>query len=324
MEPFYSIIKIYYTILVIIGVPINLMTILVLSQERCGLSTCTTRYLLSMTTADLLGIITAALLYRGSSYYFPESFLQITPVCRIIFVLLFATSECSVWFTVTFSFDRFVAICCQKLKTRYCTDKNAAVILSTTCILICSKNVASYFRFEPGEIIDNIPWFCKETPSYYSAPGWVAFDWFSKIFTPLLPYVLILLLNTLTVRHILMSSLVRKRLRGQSKGDNHNDPGMESRKKSMLLLFTISGSFILLWLLYVINFLYYTISGLNSENYSEFLSIFAEVAVMLVDLSCCSNAFIYGVTQSKFRERFMSMVKYPVMLLMKSLDKQMN
>ncbi|XP_048419756.2 probable G-protein coupled receptor 139 [Stegostoma tigrinum] len=175
MEPFHSILKIYYTILAVIGIPVNLMTILILSQGRCGLSICTTRYLVSMTTADLLVIITAVLLYRGSSYYFPESFLQITPVCRATFVLLYAASECSVWFTVTFSFDRFVAICCQKLKTKYCTDKNAAAILSMTCILICFKNVAFYFRFEPGEIIDSIPWFCKETPSYYSAPDLSAY-----------------------------------------------------------------------------------------------------------------------------------------------------
>ncbi|XP_048472462.1 probable G-protein coupled receptor 139 [Rhincodon typus] len=324
MEPFHSILKIYYTILAIIGVPVNLMTIVILSQGRCGLSICTTRYLVSMTTADLLVILTTVLLYRGSSYYFPESFLQITPMCRITFVLLYAASECSVWFTVAFSFDRFVAICCQKLKTKYCTNKNVAVILSTTCILICSKNVAFYFRFEPGEIIDNIPWFCEENPNYYTAPGWVAFDWFDKIFTPLLPYVLILLLNTLTVRHILVTSLVRKGLRGQSKGDDHNDPEMESRKKSMLLLFTISGSFILLWFLYVIYFLYYIIAGLNPKNYSDFSYIFAEVAVMLVDLNCCSNAFIYGVTQSKFRECFISTVKYPLKLVMKSIDKQTN
>ncbi|XP_078422543.1 putative G-protein coupled receptor 139 [Cetorhinus maximus] len=324
MASFYSFGKIYYTILAIIGVPVDLVVIVTLSQGKCGLSTCTTRYLVAMATADLLFIISAVLLHRISFYYFPVSFLEITPVCSITIVLLYAASECSVWFTVTFSFDRFVAICCQKLKTKYCTKKTAAVVLSTTCILLCLKNVPFYFRFEPGEIINNVPWFCKEKPYYYTDPTWVAVDWFDKVLTPLLPFVLILLLNALTVRYILVTSRVRKGLRGQSKGENRSDPEMESRRKSVILLFTVSGSFILLWFLYITYFLYYIITGINSEYYNDSLYIFAEVSIMLMDLSCCSNTFIYGLTQSKFREQFKSMVKYPVTSIIQLMNKQNN
>ncbi|XP_067916322.1 probable G-protein coupled receptor 139 [Heterodontus francisci] len=282
---------------------INLLAIVILSRRNCGLSTCTTHYLVAMAMADLLFVISEVILWRIGYYYFPRSFLYITPVCSVIAVLRLAARECSVWFTVTFSFDRFVAICCLKLKTKYCTKKTAAVVLATACIILCVRNVPFYFIYEPGEIIDNVPRECYTNPKYYTEPGWVAFDWFDVVSTPLLPFALILLLNSLTVRHILVASRVRKGLRGQSKEENRSDPEMESRRKSMILLFSISGSFILLWLVNVIEFLYYIISRINPRDYNNSEFIFERVGLMLMNLSCCTNTFIYGATQSKFREQ---------------------
>ncbi|XP_067916308.1 probable G-protein coupled receptor 139 [Heterodontus francisci] len=298
-----SIHKIYFTTLAVLGVPVNLLAIVILSRGKCGLSTCTTRYLVAMATADLLFIITEVILRRLNYYYFRGSFLNITSVCSVINVLLCAATDCSVWFTVTFTFDRFVAICCQKLKTKYCTEKTAAVVLATTCILLCLVNIPVYFVYEPVKIIDHVPWECAVKPSYFTEPAWVGFDWFGPILTPLLPFALILLLNALTVRHILVASRVRKGLRGQSKGENHSDPEMESRRKSVILLFTISGSFIFLWLVRVVDFLYYKITGKLPDSFTDSEYIFREVGFMLRALSCCTNTFIYVVTQSMFREQ---------------------
>ncbi|XP_067874775.1 probable G-protein coupled receptor 139 [Heterodontus francisci] len=318
---FITIDKIYYITIAVIGVPVNVVAIAILSRGKCGLSTCTTRYLVAMATADLLFIITDVILYQMKLYYFQGSFLHITPVCTVNNYLLYVTSDCSVWFTVTFSSDRFVAICYQKLKLKYCTEKTAAVILTTTCILFCLKNIPLYFSYEPGVIIDNVPWFCHVKPSYYTEVRWVVFDWFDRALTPLLPFALILLFNALTVRYILVASQIRKGLRGQSKEQKHSDPEMESRRRSVILLFTISGSFILLWSPYVINFLYYRIVGIDPKYYNNSLQTFERIGYMLLSLSCCTNTFIYGVTQSKFREQFKSAVKYPVTAIIQIINK---
>ncbi|XP_038661278.1 probable G-protein coupled receptor 139 [Scyliorhinus canicula] len=317
IETFHTITKLFYTVLAVVGVIVNLVAILILIQEKCGLSTCTTRYLVAMAIADLLVIITDVILTRISYYYFPGSFLDITPVCSVVFVLSHASTDCSVWFTVAFSFDRFIAICCQKLNTQYCTKKTATGVLAATCILLSLKNVPFYFIFKPGKIINNILWFCDVKPNYFTQPEWVGFDWFDTILNPLLPFALILLLNALTVRHILVASQVRKGLRSQRKEENRSDPEMESRRKSVILLFTISGSFILLWLTYVVEFFYYNITGANPTDYYDSLYIFAYAGAMLQNLSCCTNTFIYGVTQSKFREQFKSGVKYMFTIIVK-------
>ncbi|XP_067874766.1 probable G-protein coupled receptor 139 [Heterodontus francisci] len=303
---------------------VNLLAIVILSRRNCGLSTGTTRYLVAMAIADLLFVFTEVILWRIGYYYFSESFLCITPVCSVIAVLRLAARECSVWYTVAFSFDRYVAICCRKLKTKYCTKKTAAVVLATTCIILSLGNVPFYFTYEPGDIIDNVPWNCYTKPNYYTDPGWVAFDLFDVILTPLLPFSFILFLNALTVRHILLASRVRKGLRGQINGENRSDPEMESRKKSMILLFTISGSFILLWSVYVLDFLYYNIAGTNPRAYNSSEFIFERVGLMLMNLSCCTNTFIYGATQSKFREQLKRAVTYPVASIVQLLHTQNN
>ncbi|XP_069741972.1 uncharacterized protein [Narcine bancroftii] len=182
-----------------------------------------------MAVADLLAVVSAVIL-RRIRFYFSGSFLDIYPYCNIIFVLMCATRDCSVWFTVNFTFDRFVLICCQKMKTKYCTGKTAAVILGVTGVLMCLKNVPFYFTSQPREIIDNVPWFCDRKSSYYTDPGWVEYSRFDKVVVPLVPFAVILLFNILTVRHILLASRVRKALMGQSKGVKRSDPEMESRR----------------------------------------------------------------------------------------------
>ncbi|XP_048376286.1 probable G-protein coupled receptor 139 isoform X2 [Stegostoma tigrinum] len=45
--------NICYPILAIVGVPANLVTIIILSREICDLSKCVTRYFVAMAVADL-------------------------------------------------------------------------------------------------------------------------------------------------------------------------------------------------------------------------------------------------------------------------------
>lgn len=288
------------------------MAIVILSRGKCGLSTCTTRYLVAMAAADLLVIISEVILYQIKYHFFTTNFLFHTPLCTIIRVLTYVSTDCSVWFTVTFTFDRFIAICCQNLKIKYCTGKSAAAVISITGVIFTLKNIPIFFTYGPKKIIDNVPWFCVPKPSYFSARGWVECDWLDTVLTPFLPFVVILILNAVTVRHILVASRVRKGLRTHSKGESRSDPEMESRRKSVILLLTLSGNFILLWLMYVLNFIYYQFTGTLGAEPNEIEEIISQTGRLLCNFSCCTNTFIYAATQSKFREQVKSAVKYPL------------
>ncbi|XP_069798566.1 probable G-protein coupled receptor 139 [Narcine bancroftii] len=290
--------------------PANLLTMVVLSRGKCGLSTCATRYLVAMSTADLLVIVTEVILRRIRFRYFPRSFLDITPVRCVNIALASAATDCSVWFTVAFTFDRFVAICCWKLKTKYCTGKTAAAVLPTIGILLCLKNVPFYFTRTPALFIEGVPWFTKMKPSYFTEPGWMAFDWLNSILTPLLPFAGILLLNVLTVRSILAANRVRKGLKGLNKDEKRRDPNLETRRRSVVLLFAVSGSFVLLWLTTVVQFIHYRSTG-TGGRWSESVFILGKVGLILRNVNCCTNTFIYAATQSKFRQQVKEALMYP-------------
>ncbi|XP_059497707.1 probable G-protein coupled receptor 142 [Stegostoma tigrinum] len=240
---------IYYPILAAFGIPANLAVIMILARGRCGLSRCITYYLVSMAVSDLLVMITAVIFNRISGIYFPVSFLMITPVCSFRSVLNYAIIDSSVWLTVAFTFDRFIAICFQQLQIKYCTTKTAARVIAAACTLSCVKNTFLYFIYEPLYTINNVPWFCNIKSIFYTSPAWTAYDWIHHILTPCLPFALIILLNSLTIRHILVANRARRRLRIQTKGKDQIDSEIENRKKSIILLFCVSGNFILLYLL---------------------------------------------------------------------------
>ncbi|XP_067870205.1 probable G-protein coupled receptor 139 [Heterodontus francisci] len=295
----------------------NLTVIVILSRGRCGLSRCITYYLMSMAVSDLLVMMIVVILNRIAGIYFPVSHLSITPVCSLCVALNYAIIDCSVWVTVTFTFDRFVAICCQKLKIKYCTQKTAVLVIATVCILSCLKNSFWYFIFEPLYIINGIPWFCSTKLIFYTSLAWAAFDWIHRILTPCLPFILILLLNALTVIYIREANRARRRLRAHSNGETQSDPEMEKRRNSIVLLFAISGSFILLYLLLIVNFLYVRIAKLSyfpSSNFNQTNFILQEGGYMLQLLSSCINPFVYAGTQRKFREELKNGAKYQLKL----------
>ncbi|XP_072363785.1 probable G-protein coupled receptor 139 [Scyliorhinus torazame] len=309
--------QIFYPILAAVSVPVNIVTIMILIQRKCGLSKCVTCYLVAMAVADLLVIILDLILRHIPIVYWEQfRFVRYIPVCNIHAVLLYAVTDCSVWFTVSFTFDRFVAICSQKLKTNYCTEKMATVVLGTVTVLSCLKNIFWYFMYTSKYELDNSPWFCRVTGENMDSLLWTIFELLHYIFTPCIPFALILLLNALTVRYILVSSRARRRLRAHNSGERPRDPELESRRKSIILLFVISGNFILLWsnfmVYYVWNRMWYFLGTVGSIN-----GIVQETGYMFQLLSCCTNTCIYAVTQTKFREQFKTVVKYPFTVICK-------
>ncbi|XP_067865166.1 probable G-protein coupled receptor 139 [Heterodontus francisci] len=297
--------NVYYPILAVVGVPANLFTVVILSHGKCGLSKCINYYLLAMAATDLLVLIFDVILF------------EIKEILN--FTLAVAAIDCSVWLTVAFTFERLIAICYQKLKAKYCTTKTAVVVVAVVCGLTLLQNIPIYFAQEHVEIIDNIHWFCVAKPTFYILPIWKAYFLFHNISTPLIPFMLIVLLNALTIRHILQANRVRKDLRRSKNYGNHNDPEMGNRRKSIILLLAISGSFILLWMVNILYEICVMIidTELFQTDYTNSFTIMEHIGYMLQRLSSCTNAFIYAVAQTKFRDALMKMIKYPYTQIIK-------
>ncbi|XP_043538428.1 probable G-protein coupled receptor 139 [Chiloscyllium plagiosum] len=283
------------------------MAIIILAR----LSRCITSYLVAIAAADFLVIITAVILNRIGRIFFSYSVLSTTHGCTITAVLVYVSRDGSVWLTVAFTIDRFVAICCQNLKTRYCNEKTAALVIGMVSSLSCIKNIPILFMYKPLYSLDGVSWFCDIRSVFYTSLVWKSYDWLDRILTPFLPFLLILLLNTLTIRYILAVSATRKRLRGTESG---SDSEIANRKRSIILLFAISLSFLLLWVTYVIHFIYIKVRAegyFNTLDFTDPQYILQETKKILQLLSSCNNVFIYAVSQTKFRKELKYLMLFP-------------
>ncbi|XP_043541983.1 probable G-protein coupled receptor 139 [Chiloscyllium plagiosum] len=289
---------------------------MVLSQGKCGVTKGISIYLMSMAMADLLAVLFCVIIDVLCYEYFPFSFLFYRAVCSANAILGYAAIDCSVWLTITFTFDRFVAICCHNLKARYCSEKTAAAVVSTVCLVNILRNIPFYFKYQPYGTWGGVPWGCDIRPEFFILPGWVAFFWLHHRLNPLIPYLLILLFNALTVRHIVLANRARRGLRAPSNRHQRGDAEMVNRRKSIILLFVVLGSFILLWMTKVSVFLLMEITNNHFYPSYDHPDMIADISgTMLFYLSSCTNTTLYALTQSKFREELKRTLKYPFTLI---------
>ncbi|XP_069771701.1 C5a anaphylatoxin chemotactic receptor 1-like [Narcine bancroftii] len=263
-----------------------------------------------MAVADLIFLTFGTIHYHVKELYFPYSFLNYTPVCRLHRALMYTSFDCSVWLTVLFTFDRFVAICLQKLRVKYYTELIASRIIIITCIFCVLENIPVYFVYEPLEIMDSVQWYCIVSSSFYTSPFWFAYFWSDTICTPFVPFLLVLLLNTLTIRNIVWTNIVRAKLRRPNIEKNQTDQEIEKRRKSIILLMAISGNFVLLWMVTFVCFICvnFTDNKLTGTNVNDSFTIAERVGYILRFMSTCTNTFIYVVAQRYFREEFKKII----------------
>ncbi|XP_072405833.1 probable G-protein coupled receptor 139 [Chiloscyllium punctatum] len=295
------------------------MTVLILSQGKYGLSKGITRYMIAMATGDLMVLVFNVIVSQIFKYNFPGSLLNYTTVCRISVFLQGLSLQLSIWFTITFTFDRFVAICCNKLKVRYCTERLANVVISIVSALNITVNIPLPFRYEPTHVLNNVQWGCRTVTGYLTSPAWAAHRWLTNISNMFLPIPLLLLLNSLTAHHILVASRARQALKSSrgGAGEMGRDPELKSRRTSIILLFTISGCFMVLSAPITVIHICVGVTQLVAFQGSNSLYVAIRVAFLLMCTSSCTNTCIYALTQRKFRKEMKNLLKYPSTLLCK-------
>ncbi|XP_069763832.1 probable G-protein coupled receptor 139 [Narcine bancroftii] len=274
----------------------------ILSRGNCGLSRCITRYLVAMAAADLMVVLVAIIMQQINFIYLFAYFLFKSPLCAVILVLQLVTSHCSVWFTVAFTFDRYMAICCEKLRMHYCTERTATVVIATAAAGSVAVSIPLFFAVDPRR--------CVPTAEYMTSTSWSSYELFIIIITPLSPIGLITLFNALTIRYITAANRLRRELR--CSGQKQKDPEVDKRRNSMILLFAISTNFILLWMPQFVHSIKWQKQNYfyTDRYFSTPIYILQQLGFMLRMLNTCTNTCIYALTQRRFREQLKSGFKY--------------
>ncbi|XP_072912028.1 probable G-protein coupled receptor 139 [Hemitrygon akajei] len=310
-DPFVTVQKIYYPSLCAIGIPANFLTIYTLYSRRCGMSMVARLYLISLAVADSLCLFWGALIDLSLVWLDPSPFWVISPWCELLTVLEYGSIFTSTWIVITFTIERYLVL--RSTRVRQPDSQTKVTIRVIISVAVASHLIAApaYWIYNSELLNSTVPnqtekaRKCTYSDSFFST----AVVWFYTLVSGGIPYILLILFNILIGHQLYTAS--RMFTQEQLRSIN----GVTVRglvKKSILILFTISFTFVLLTLprfvTYCILRTAYNRPDHNRDDYNQMINFFADIGNMMQWLNFAINFLLYCVISKSFRQEFLQVL----------------
>lgn len=282
----------------------NTITFLIILRRNCMLSKSSTFYLMAMSVADNLVLLFIVVLELSVKYHQQEPFWSYEPWCSLRDIFNYGAYNASTWLVVVFTVERFISIHTWKAKNKICTQRCAAWTI--TAVFLFSHLCAVPYFWSNASVYTNNQTRCIYRPEA-SSHFIHTLVWFQTLQAYVFPFLIILTLNGLTLRLISLSNRVHITADLTSRV-NKVMPLLRSRKrKSVVLLVTVSMSFVLLSVTRAITQIILRTTHmytLDRNDYNLKINIAADTGTMLSLSNAAANMYLYVCTQSKFRQEF--------------------
>ncbi|XP_040283942.1 probable G-protein coupled receptor 139 [Bufo bufo] len=307
--------RLFYPIMCVFGMPASLVTMAVLWKGNLDMSKSIVYYLVALAVANFL-LILVVTVFRDIFYFYVDITLWWPePSCGVSNWIYFTCVYSLTWLTVAFSVDRYIIICCMKLKLRFCKPSVTRWVILFVCVCAFFVAMPTFWMYVPvrtttpdGALFH----ICSLNRNLSSIPFLSVYDHIQTTVWIVFPLVSLLLTNGLTVWHINMATRLRQGLKGSSTGKQSEDQEVARRRKSVTLLAMISISFLVHWLpKMVVKILErFTYPPVNRYDFYHPVNVVRMVCNMLIVFSSFSNVCIYSLTITKFREELFKGVKF--------------
>ncbi|KAM4771278.1 putative G-protein coupled receptor 139 [Rhinophrynus dorsalis] len=299
--------RLFYPIISAFGMPASLVTMAVLWKGNLDLSKSIIYYLVSLAVSNFL-LILVVTVFRDIFYFYvdvtlwgPES------SCSVSNWIYFTCVYSLAWLTVAFTFDRYVIVCCMKMKLWYCRPSTTRLVIIG--VYVCAFLVAmpTFWMYVPVRTTQpdgTLFHICSLHRNLSMIPFLSVYDHIQTTVWIVFPLVSLVLTNGLTVWHITVTTRVRQGLKGSATGKERDDPEVARRKKSVTLLAMITISFLAHWLPKMVIKVVerFTYPPVNRYDFYHVVNVVRMLCNMLLVLSSFSNMCIYSLAITKFRE----------------------
>ncbi|KAM4691858.1 putative G-protein coupled receptor 142 [Rhinophrynus dorsalis] len=273
---------IYYSVLLCLGLPVNILTAVALSRLASRTKKSSYIYLLALTTSDILTqvfiifvgfILQTAILHRKV----PNAFIH------LVNVLEFSSNHASIWVTVILTVDRYVALC-------YPLQYRSLSYPERTRRVITSVFLSAFVTGIPFYWWSDV-WRDSRTPGLLDR----ILKWVHCFIIYFIPCTIFLLTNT-----VIIHKLKRK---------------TESKKyrlrvgKTTAILLGITTVFAVLWAPRTIVIIIHMYVSSVNKDWKVHLAM--DIGNMLALLNTAVNFFLYCFVSQKFRDTVREILGLP-------------
>ncbi|XP_051968169.1 probable G-protein coupled receptor 142 [Xyrauchen texanus] len=273
---------IYYSILLCVGVPVNILTLVALSRLAVRTQKALYIYLLALTGSDILSqlfIIFVGFILETAVFHRDVPVLLL----RSVSMFEFAANHASIWATVPITVDRYVALCHPLLHRQISYPARARRIIAAVLILALASGVPFFWWSDM--------WRVSRPPNNMDT----TLIWTHVTIIYFFPCSIFLVLNSLIILRL------RKRQQQQMCHDESGQqlavPGKLGKSTAMLL--AVTSVFAVLWAPRTGVVLYHLYVSSVHKDWRVHLAY--DLSNMLAMLNTAVNFFLYCFVSKPFR-----------------------
>ncbi|KAM6896927.1 LOW QUALITY PROTEIN: putative G-protein coupled receptor 142 [Xenentodon cancila] len=269
---------IYYSILLCVGVPVNILTAVALSRLASRTKKALYYYLLAVTGSDILSqlfIILVGFLLETAVFHRDVP----APLLHAVSAAEFAANHASIWSTIPLTVDRYVALCHPLLHRQISYPARARKIIAVVLAISLASGVPFFWwsdmwrNSDPPTVLDTV------------------LIWAHVMIIYFLPCSIFLVLNSLIIHTL--------RVR-QRQHPCHEERGPPRRRgKTTAMLLAITSVFSVLWAPRTVVVMYHLYVSSVHRNWRVHLAY--DLSNMLAMLNTAVNFFLYCFVSKPFR-----------------------
>ncbi|ELT97247.1 hypothetical protein CAPTEDRAFT_24477, partial [Capitella teleta] len=285
-------------LVVILGLVGNLLTIIILSQRAMRSST--NYYLCALAVWDSIVLVSTCFLiglpganiqsYTNHGHAYVVSY---------VYPLALVAQTATIWLTVSFTVERYIAVCHPLKAASMCTISRAKIIIAGVSFGSALYNIPRWFDFRPRvflnpstnqTMVSIIRTRFSQNPLYLK----VYFSWLYVPMMVIVPLLLLSFLNTFLI-------LAVRRSRRQRKDMNVK----QSRENNITIMLV---SVVIVFIICQVPALVYNLAFAINNRYVEIdfgYQVLSKIRNFLVTLNSAVNFLLYCALGQKFRRIFL-------------------
>ncbi|KFM65157.1 FMRFamide receptor, partial [Stegodyphus mimosarum] len=284
-----------------IGIIGNVITIVIMTRRRMRSST--NNYLAALAIFDMMYLIFTFVLSLSHYPRIPDSDHYIYWRLRPFILMITDTcSNTSVWLTVTFTVERYIAVCHPMKGKVFCTESRAKKAIVAVFLFCFAFTIPTPFEWKVMEKVDpetnHTTLYLDHSDMGKNYLYKTIYYWLTVVFFIFVPFILLAIFNSFLIRSVHLSKVQRSSM---TRGEN-SDSSQENKITIMLIAVVIL--FFICQLPTACHLLYSTLHENLDSKQIYLLRGLGNIFNFLMSLNAAGNFVLYCLLSQKYRRTF--------------------